>query len=117
MRNALRWAVQWQILTHNPADTVALPRIEKKQARPLSPEEAARFLEACAYDEYGPLFQLLLFTGLRPGEATALRWCDLDLEQHVVYVRRTYTKKVGQELISSQKTKQGPRGVPLLDTN
>ncbi|MCL6443154.1 MAG: tyrosine-type recombinase/integrase [Alicyclobacillus sp.] len=115
LRNALNWAVQWQAINSNPADRVRLPKIEKKEFRPLTPEEARRFLDECAYDRYGTLFQFLLFTGCRPGEAFALRWKDIDFDNRTVSIRQTYAKKNGQELISAPKTKKGNRTIPILN--
>lgn len=117
LRNALQWAVQWQVLQSNPAARVILPKTQKREMRPLNLDEVRRFLDACAFDAYGTLFQFLIFTGCRPGEAFALRWRDVDLDRKEVYVRRTYAKKAGQELISTPKTARGARTIPILDTN
>jgi len=70
--------------------------------RPLSHEELARFLEAANNDRpksrrhevlYGSenfvLFLLLARSGLRPGEAFALRWEDFDFSRREILVERT----------------------------
>lgn len=114
-RNALKWAVQWQVIPTNPTLKVQLPKVERTEIRPLTPEEAQTFLEECKYDRYGLLFQFLLLTGCRPGEAFALQWKDVDLTNKRVSIRRTYSQKSGQELYSSPKTKKGNRSIPILD--
>lgn len=35
------------------------------------------------------LFKVLIGTGLRKGEAIALRWCDVDLTARIAHVRQT----------------------------
>jgi integrase len=38
-----------------------------------------------------PLFAVLVYTGLRRGEAVGLRWSDVDLDRRIVSVRRSYS--------------------------
>jgi integrase len=67
------------------------PRPERKEAGYFENEELPR-LFARLYDEpYRTLCLSALKTGMRQGELFALRWCDVDLEQAVVRVRRSYT--------------------------
>jgi integrase len=56
----------------------------------LRPEDAAGIIAAAdAFDaEFGLLLRVLLYTGLRLGEALALCWSDVDLETGTVWVRR-----------------------------
>src|SRR5437764_11830497 len=43
--------------------------------------QVVSFLEATAGDRLGPLWVTIATTGLRRGEALALRWSDLDLDK------------------------------------
>ena len=36
-----------------------------------------------------PIFAVLVGTGLRVGEATGLRWCDIDLDEGIINVNHT----------------------------
>jgi integrase len=58
-----------------------------------SPEEAQRFLQAARGDRLEALFVLALTTGLRQGEALALRWEDIDLEAGILTVKRQVQRK------------------------
>jgi integrase len=61
----------------------------------------------------GPLWCLLLTTGLRRGEALGLRWIDVDLGDARLEVRQTVVAVKGTPLISEPKTKTGRRTVYL----
>lgn len=71
-----------------------------------------------------PIFAVLIGTGLRVGEATGLRWCDIDLDEGVInvnhtlvyYDHRTDGSKRGCYFnINTTKTPAGKRQVPMLD--
>jgi len=86
-----------------------------------SPEEAQRFLQAACGDRLEALFVLALTTGLRQGEALALRWEDIDLEAGILMVKRQVQRKRrdGSELdepglvFSQPKSKKGHRTIRL----
>lgn len=88
LRAALRDAVRTDLIPSNPIDAVDPPEGGAvRPARAWTPEEVARFLEASKGHRLYPLFALMLATGLRPGEALALRWEDW--EGDVLHVRHT----------------------------
>lgn len=80
LRAALQQAVNWEMLPINPADggRLEFPRDESRDYRILSRPEAVRLLEATRGDRLHALWDLLLATGLRPQEAFALKWEDLE---------------------------------------
>ena len=57
----------------------------------------------------------LLYTGLRRGELLALKWEDIDFENHVINVRQAVTYGGNQPKIKTPKTQAGNRKVALLD--
>jgi integrase len=78
-----------------------LAGVELKLARPkgakgrvvtdwLREDDAAGIVKAAdGFDaEFGLLLRFLLYTGVRLGEALALRWSDVDLERGTAWVRR-----------------------------
>lgn len=113
LRNALHQAVKWQVLPYNPADAVDLPKQQQEEMKALSREEAARFLEVSKGNRWHVLFTLLLATGLRPSEAIALKWTDLDLAGGRLHVTRTVAKVEGRWVFNEPKTKSGRRVVYL----
>jgi integrase len=88
LHNALKQAVKWNMLFRSPADLVELPKVQHKERRVLSPEEAANFLQAADEMPFGLLFEFALISGMRPEEYLALQWPDIDLERGTAAVRR-----------------------------
>lgn len=61
------------------------------------------------------LMSLLLFTGTRRGEVLALRWEDIDFEGKRIVVRRNATYADNQAEVTSPKTENGYRTLPLYE--
>lgn len=116
LRSALGQAVKWGLLRDNPASRVETPKRRKREMLALSPADAAKFLAAAAKDEHAVLWSLLLVTGMRPGEALALRWQDVDLKANVATIRRTLTwRPKGKFEFGDPKTEGSVRQIPLPD--
>lgn len=73
------------------------------------------------WKEWIPLIIVLLGTGCRIGEALALRWVDIDMQNHHVHIRHAvkYRKnpKTGhcEMHISEPKTENGVRNIPMIE--
>lgn len=114
LRGALGTAVRWNILTVNPADNVTLPKAAaRRQIRTLDPTQAAAFLETVREDALGPLWEILIQRGLRPGEGLALTWPDLDLDRGTVTVNRSLTRLPEGWSLTDPKRPASIRTVPL----
>jgi integrase len=101
IRAALSSAVRDELVPRNVASLVEGPVSDHAQTAILEGDAARRLVAAIADDWLGPLYVLLLATGLRLGEACALDWRDLDLERGTVAVRQG-------------KTARSVRTVPIL---
>ena len=101
------------MIARNPADLVQLPRKQGREMCAFSPEEARRFLTAAREDPWFAVFSLLLDTGLRPGEALALKWSDVDLVDRQLTVRRTLTRAAQGWRFEEPKTLGSRRSVPF----
>lgn len=77
---ALKRAVRLRLLVSNPVRDVDPPSYKPSETQSLTPEEAARFLEAAKGDEHYLLFKLALHTGLRPEEYLGLKWQHVQLD-------------------------------------
>lgn len=95
LKMALRRAVETGILVRNPADFTSPPRPDRPQMRVLNETEVAMLLKALEGTPAELVGFLALMTGARLGELLALRWCDLDLDAQVMYVRQTLVEHMG----------------------
>lgn len=89
-------------------------RDRKKRAKAMTQEQLDSFLAAASEDRYAALWYLLASTGMRPGEALALTWGDLDMEARKVRIHRTLSRVPGEEAaFTSPKTSGSSRVVAL----
>lgn len=106
LRNALEQAVKWRVLIHNPAQYAELPKQVHREMRFMTDEESRRFLTVARTSPYYAFFTLMLSTGLRPSEALALRWQDVDLKRHALRITRTVKRVKGVWLFEGTKNKR-----------
>ena len=97
LHRALQQAVKLGMLRFNPSDLCDLPKVTKKEVRPLEEDEIVRFLDAIRDHRFGLLFQITLFTGMRQGEVLGLTWDCVDFDANTIFVKQQLqkTKKVG----------------------
>ena len=67
------------------------PRPERKEAAYFENAELPGLFAHLSGEPYRSVCLVALKTGMRQGELFGLKWADVDLEQAVVRVRRTYT--------------------------
>jgi integrase len=84
---ALSYAVRWEFLSRNPADSVDSPRPNRPETITPTVVELGRLLAEGDRTKLGPLFRFAALTGMRRGEILALRWEDVDFEHGTVSVR------------------------------
>ncbi len=94
---------------------VRRPRVTPKEATFLEPHQINALLDSARDSRYEPLFQLLLHTGLRRGEALALTWDDVDLEARLMRVRGTLVRVNGELKVLEPKSAKSRRSVPLSE--
>lgn len=73
------------------------------------------------YQHWYPIFALMVGTGLRVGEATGLRWNDIDFDNNTISVNHTliyYNHAKGGCYfgVNTPKTKAGERTVPMIES-
>lgn len=108
---AFKQAVRWRLIAANPVDGVDPVKETPRETTLWTAAEAAKFLDATRPHRHYALFYLFLSTGLRQGEALALRWSDVEAD-HLV-VRRTITRVAGRVEFTTPKTAKGERVVTL----
>jgi len=119
LAEALGHAVKMGLLSRNVAQATEAPRSDQKVMPTLAPEDVPVFLEAAQESPYYTLFYLLLHTGLRRGEALALKWKNIDLglaslgvSAYLSVVEAAY-KLNGTYVVKEPKTSHSRRRIAL----
>jgi integrase len=113
LRAALNQAMRWGLISKNAAALVVLPRPKRYEIKPLSPDEARRFLAAVAGDRLEALYSVALTMGLRQGEALGLRWQDVDLDMGYLRVSNQLQRLDGKLQLVDLKTDGSRRTIVM----
>ena len=115
MSQVLTYAVKQGMTPRNVAQFTEPPRIENKVSPTLSPEDLPHFFAVAKDTEHFALFYLMAHSGLRRGEALALKWqsVDLGLASPYLSVTQSMGKVNGKLVIKEPKTPAGKRRVAL----
>lgn len=95
LHKAIQQAVTVGYLKFNPADACTLPRVERKELKPLDEDATARFIEAVKGNRYETVFLVTLFTGMREGEVLGLTWDCVDFDRGTVTINKQLQKTTG----------------------
>ncbi|MBO4109165.1 site-specific integrase [Streptococcus suis] len=118
----LQYGVLLQVLPFNPARDIILPKKQKKgreAVKFIESEHLKQFLDhaeqlaSTSFSKYYQyvIFKLLLATGCRIGELSALEWSDIDLEAGTISISKTYNMEL--HIIGTTKTKAGTRIISI----
>ena len=133
LHQVLDMAVDDSYIRNNPSNNVLKElkqshvfKTEKRKALTRSQQDLLLdFLQRNhTYNHWYPIFAVMLGTGLRVGEATGLRWCDINLDKGMVdvnhtlvyYCHRHEVEKNGCYFnVNTPKTETSTRQVPMMD--
>ncbi|SDY16472.1 Site-specific recombinase XerD [Ruminococcaceae bacterium YAD3003] len=129
LHQVLQLAVEDDYLRYNPSDN-ALKELKKarnfeiEKRRALTVPEQNLFEEFLSksnqYHRWYPIFTVMLWTGMRCGEITGLRWEDVSFENNTISVNHTLVyyctrTEAGQTFaINTPKTVNSIRTIPML---
>ena len=121
LRQVFDVAIQEQLITVNPAKgKLTKTGAVKKDGRSLTKEEWLHVQE-CLPDMQEPdrLFtSLMMYEGLRRGEALGLTWANVDFEKNCLHIvqQAAFNRGSNDATIQSPKTRSSVRDVPLVTT-
>lgn len=129
LHQVLDMAVDDAYLRNNPSDNVLKElkqahNFDTEKRKALTVAEQELFLDFLRrnhqYNHWYSIFAVMVGTGLRVGEVTGLRWCDIDLKENLIDVNHTLVYYNHAENgcyfnINTPKTKAGVRNVPMLE--
>jgi len=113
-----KYAVLMDILDSNPFDKVIKPKSRQTQRKGnfLTKEELKEFLklaQTTTLSYFFPLVHLMAYTGLRQGEALALKWSDIDFENKKITVNKTAARIKEKQTLQTPKTKNSKRVISI----
>lgn len=110
-----KWACLHRGLAVNPNRETGQPRTIKGAAKtPILPDADVQRIVDGLDQPFGLFPFLLLYSGLRRGEALALTWGDVDLKANVIHVRRSVSFHGNTATIKTPKSESGVRDVPIV---
>ena len=80
IHQSLAQAVKWELLTRNPADAVAPPRVERTAMNTYTLPQTGELIDAMRGTRLFVPTLLAVLLGMRRGEIAALRWKAVDLD-------------------------------------
>ena len=116
----MKYAVNDDLIKKNPCDSPDL----------VIPSDRKTEREALPIDQYKDILAnlgklnkrdrrylgILMYTGMRRGEALGLRWEDIDLENNMIHIQRNVTHpQQNAPVVTTPKTKAGRRSIPIDD--
>lgn len=115
LRKSLKVAQNAGWVRANVAAQVPLPRVRRKEIRPLHPEEVPRFLHACSGRRLEALPVVALDSGARLGELLALEWSDWNPATREISITKSLKLlgDAGRHTVGTTKTAGSRRKVQL----
>lgn len=107
MSALFRFAGKYYGLKENPvalAGSMGKSNAEEMQFWTL--EEFQKFAAGLSDPTAYAAFNILFWTGMREGELLALTLADVDFERKGIFVRRSYARLNGEDVISDPKTRR-----------
>lgn len=99
-----------QEIEKNPFDYIKRPKKDQGSAKPFD-TDTMKLLISEAEGWFQNFLALSFFTGLRTGEAVALKWSDINFETQELEVKRS--RRYGKDV--TPKTEKSKRIVPIFD--
>ncbi|MFO1441785.1 site-specific integrase [Bacillus sp. Bva_UNVM-123] len=114
MRRAFGQAIKWSLIKINPALDATPPKIEVKEINLWTIEQTKQFLKLLGSQNIDPIFELIIFTGMRRGEALGLKWEDIDFQKGKIRVVRSLAKTIEKGLfLKDVKTQSSKRQISI----
>ena len=115
-KSVCKSAFKESVIEFNPWDHVDMPsKPKQKEARAFDDEEVQRLLSELEGTSIYTLTAFVLSTGVRIGEALALRWENIDLDRKSVLITENIVRREGETRIKSPKTNAGRRTIEISD--
>jgi len=120
LNKAFKFAIKNNYIRLNPIDGIIIPKDAKeaKEIIVLTLDEQSMYIKASKKEPNGLLLRLALYTGMRLGEILALRWENINLDEHTIIIKESMKRSrvynddgtyIVDDVIKAPKTKKGIR--------
>lgn len=112
----MKYAVINQYISNNPCLYITIPKNLPRTKRESLTDKQIETVKNNTDKVFGVFAYFLLYTGLRRGEALALRYSDINFEKKIIHINKT-VEWIGNvpNIKDHPKTDAGIRDIPLLD--
>lgn len=110
IKMSLRYAVQCGYIYYSPANDVKIHTKKRTEIHPFTKEEFYLLMDTKGPEWVKDGIVIAYRTGMRPGEIYALKWSDINLEQHYISVQRSISRAC-----SSTKETKTPSSARRID--
>ena len=107
------YAAQNEYITNNPCQYIQISKNLKRTHRRAPTYEEIEIIKNSISAPGGLLAFFFLNTGVRRGEALALKWSDIDFENHIIHITKSLYHVNNAPHIKEPKTEAGKRDVLL----
>ena len=106
-------AVGSDLIMRNPFSEVKVPKKDPTKRRPLTEKEIALITDNWRGHNLGSMAMIMLYCGLRRGEAMALDWTNIDFEKKIIHVTKAASTVKNKTIIKKPKSEAGIRDIPI----
>ncbi len=111
--SAMELAKSQKLISSNPTDGCALPKVEHQEMKTLTADQLAAFFREAKNSGVFEMYYLELATGLRRGELLGLKWDDINLDTGAIQVKRQVARINGEVVEAPLKTKNSYRTLSI----
>ncbi len=109
LKSAMDKAVSARVISRSPCEGVVLPKGKPKEAVIYNEEQMRQLLQAVKGTTLELVIDMELCLGLRRGELSGLRWCDIDWENSQIHIVQNRVLARNKVIIRQPKTESGFR--------
>ncbi len=111
LRELFSRARKSRLIVFDPSEDLMLPENKKRSRRAITDFEREHILKVAETHQAGLWVKIALYAGLRPGEAAALQWKDIDFSANEIHIYKAIES--GNNNIKDTKTEAGARDIPI----
>jgi len=117
LKASLEQACRDGVIIRNPVNGTKPAPKDPRKWQALTRDDQKKIVKHLnkSVSDYANMFLFALYTGLRPSEAAALKWSNVDMQSRSFKVKESVQTSYGKTFLSHTKTSSGDRVFPMTD--